>query len=178
MNNLAFSGPPPAPDIRQPLSPNGGNMLAGGPAGASPGQTGTPAQPQGAPAPAPTHEQTVAAMRHFQAIQDEIEPLLKDPDCGKSDMKSKVIDGATKLVAARIFTPADAVAQLVDLPGSPFEQRNWLIRQHFVATVGLHQVLDHHGAAVAAGMVPAGGKPKRENHIQDMAALKEHYKNV
>jgi hypothetical protein len=163
--NLLSTPPPPniskAPSFDSIAPPQGGPM--GHPGAQAPQAPQAPQMP-----PAPTHEQTVAAMRHFQAIQDEIEPLLKDPDVGRSDMKSKVIDGATKLVAARIFTPADAV---------PFEQRNWLIRHHFLATVALHQVLDHHGAAVAAGMVPAGGKPKRENHIQDMAALKEHYKN-
>lgn len=180
MNNLAFSGPPPAPDIQQqqPSSPTGGNMLAGSPAGAPPGPNTSPAQSQGAPAPAPapTHEQTVAAMRHFQAIQDEIEPLLKDPDVGKSDMKSKVIDGATKLVASRIFSPADAVAQLADFPEAPFEQRSWLIRHYFMATVAMHQVLDHHGSAAAAGMVPVGGKPKRGDHMADMQGLRGHYK--
>jgi len=174
MNTLSIASPPP-PNMPAP-PPAGGNALAMG---------GGPPQPQGGAQtsqspipqpPAPTHEQTVAALRHFQALQAELEPLLLDPSLGKSDMKSKVIDGATKLVASRIFSPADAVSQLADFPPEPFEQRNWLVRHYFMASVAMHQVLDHHGAAAAAGMVPKTGKPNRENHMDDMRGLMAHYK--
>ncbi len=177
MNNLSLANPPP-PDMPAP-PPDGGNALAmgGGPpqpqGGAQPGQSGQSPIPQ---PPAPTHEQTVAALRHFQAVQAELEPLLQDPALGKADMKSKVIDGATKLVMARIFGPADAVAQLADFPEHPVEQRDWLIRHYFMASVGMHQVLDHHGAAAAAGMVPKHGSPKREDHLHDIKGLMGHYK--
>lgn len=176
MNNLAMPPPPNMPSPPQ----NGGNALSiggGAPGQSSPIQSGGQVQiPQ---PPAPTHEETVAALRHFQALQAELEPLLLDPSLGKSDMKSKVIDGATKLVASRIFSPADAVSQLADFPTGPdsfVDQRNWLVKHYFLASVAMHQVLDHHGAAAAAGMVPKTGKPNRENHMDDMRGLMAHYK--
>jgi hypothetical protein len=171
-NSLAT---PPAPEMPSP-TPVSPNALA------APGAA-TPQGPQGAPGgvtvpkvPAPTHEQTVAALRHYQAIQDELEPLLKDPDLGKTDLRKKAIEGATKLVAARIFSPADAVGQLVDFPDAPQEQKKWIIQKWFISHVAMLQVLDHHGAAVSAGMVPATGKPDRDRHMDDMRGVAEHYK--
>lgn len=174
MNSLDMGGPPPAPDIAAaPAQPGNALAMSGNPGG-PPGQGAAAAGP--VPTPTPTHEQTVAALRHFQAIQDELEPLLKDPDLGKSDLKSKVIDGATRLVATRIFSPAEAVGQLAEFPEKPFDQRNWIIRNYFMAHVAMMQVLDHHGAAAAAKMVPEGGKPDQGRHMEDMKGLVEHYK--
>jgi hypothetical protein len=168
---MAELSTPPPPDLRSEQPVNALAMTDPGRAG-SPGAAGVTVPK----VPAPTHEQTVAALRHFYALQDELEPLLKDPNLGKVDLRSKAIDGATKLVAARIFTPADAVGQLVDFPDQPQQQKNWLIQKYFMAHVSVLQVLDHHGAAAAAGMVPATGKPNKERHIDDMRGLLEHYK--
>ena len=49
-----------------------------------------PAQAQ--QAPAPNHAQTVAALRHFYMIGKELRGLLADPNVGKSDIRSALIE--------------------------------------------------------------------------------------
>ena len=60
----------------------------------------------------------------------ELSTLLKNPDLGKADLKSSIIDGTTKLVAERIIPPNDAVTQLATVPDRPFQQREW-IQNHY-----------------------------------------------
>src|SRR5215831_3502267 len=86
--------PAPRPDAIQPGPANG---VLSAPAMSSPSTVPGPGMPgQGggnAPVPTPTHGQTVAALRHFHAIQAELEALLKNPALGKSSLKSQIIDG-------------------------------------------------------------------------------------
>jgi hypothetical protein len=139
----------------------------------------TPGAPPATPAtppPTPTHGQTVAALRHFDAIQAELVALLKDPAVGKSNMKSKIIDGVTKLVANRIILPGAAVGQLASVPAEPFQQRKWLQTHLLQTMVGKIKVLDDHGKAF-------GGMPEdridktasSDNHIADMQGVMGHY---
>jgi hypothetical protein len=141
-----------------------------------------PAQPTGAPQqmPAPSHAQTVATLRHTHAIQDELETLLKNPAIGKSSIKSAIIDGATKLVASRIITPAQAVAQLGTVPDDPLEQRKWLRAQLAQSVQAQNAILDHHRAAHAGGdEATAGHQPyDPETHIDTMAGVNDHYKGL
>jgi len=140
--------PPPAPN---PTPDTGANSDAAALSGQSPPPAGAPgasAQPP-APPPPPSHAQTVAALRHFRAIENEATDLLKDPDCGKADMKSAVIDGMTKLVREGIFTPAQAVKGLSDFPEKPFDQKKWLEAQVAHSALASMAVLQHHRAAFA-----------------------------
>jgi hypothetical protein len=101
-------------------------------------------QPGQQQAPAPTHGQTVAALRHFNAILGELKGLLENPDLGKANLKSTIIDGMTKLVAERIIPPAAAVTQLAAVPDEPFQQAQWA-KNHYAQTVQAQAaVLDHH----------------------------------
>ena len=168
----ALSGPPPAPNP-DPQPPTGGNALAG------PGPQPSGAPPQSAP-PIPTHQQTVAALRHFDAIEQELTKLLKDPDCGRADLRSKAIDGTTRLVAMNIMPAADAVAQLANFPDDPFEQKQWL-EKNLVQTVSAANIVlqNHaHGAQQAA----AAGQPMDEtpynadDHQSIMSGFHARYK--
>lgn len=105
-----------------------------------------PQQPQ-QPQPVPSHEQTVAALRHFQALITEGRQLLKNPDLGKADLKSDIIDIASKLVGNRILSAADAVTQLATVPEKPFEQKQWVENLYAQAVTAQAAVLDHHRAA-------------------------------
>jgi hypothetical protein len=131
--------PPPPPMLagqqQQSPMPQGGAQSPQGPGMAQPG----PQQ-----APAPTHGQTVAALRHFNAILGELKGLLENPDLGKANLKSTIIDGMTKLVAERIIPPAAAVTQLASVPDAPFQQKQWA-QNHYAQTVQASAaVLDHH----------------------------------
>ena len=168
----ALSGPPPAPNP-DPQQPTGGNALAG------PGPQPSGAQQQPAP-PIPTHAQTVAALRHFDAIEQELTTLLKDPDCGKGDLHSKAIDGMTRLVATNIVSAADAVTQLADFPDDPFKQKQWL-EKHMVQTVSAANIVlqNHaHGAqqAAAAGQQMDETPYNADDHHSIMSGFHARYK--
>lgn len=158
------AGAPPAPN------PQPGGVPQGGPA---PG-------PQQAPQPpAPSHQQTVAALRHFDVIKKELLGLLKNPDIGKSDIKSDIIDGATKLVGMGIFSPANAVQQLASVPDRPFDQKQW-VEQHLVQAIqASNAVLDQHRQAFAGQPAPPPGAPQYhpDNHQPIIAGLMKHYRD-
>jgi hypothetical protein len=175
-------GAPPAPNPQPQQAPQGGmggNALSGAPTGA-PGQ---PQPPQQAQAPAPTQQQTIAAMRHFSAIERELTSLLSDPDLGKADLKSKIIDGATKLVSDGILTPAQAVTQLGAVPdgkqsGGPFQQKQW-VEKNFAQTIqAANAVLDHHGAAFPGQGADPAAQSTPDDHQGIMAGLTSHYQGL
>lgn len=158
-----ISGPPPAPNP----SPIGNQMPQT--MGAQP-----QAAPQGPPPP-PNHQQTVAALRHFDAIEKELTVLLKDPSIGRSDIRSQVIDGVTKLVAEGFMTPTTAITQLATFPDRPFEQKKWL-EAHLAQTIqSADGVLMHHAAGFGGQDVDTS-PPNNDNHLGTMSGLVGQYK--
>ena len=138
------------PSNASPTRSNGDALTAGS-LPPLPQQAQNPSQPSPASAaqvpqaaPAPTHDQTVAALRHFNAVLGQLRGLLQNPDLGKADVKSVIIDGMTKLVSDRMIAPAEAVQTLATVPERPFDQKQWAI-QHYAQTVQAQAtVLDHH----------------------------------
>lgn len=141
---------PPAPNpaagqTSLPAPMGGGNSLAallGGGGGAQQQPNTAGAGPQ---MPAPSHAQTVAALRHFQAIGKELEGLLLNPEIGKADIRSTIIDAVTRLVADRIVSPAQAVQQLSQVPDKPFQQKQAIEQMYQQVVTAESSVLDHHG---------------------------------
>jgi hypothetical protein len=133
-----------------------------------------------APPPAPSHQQTVAALRHFGAIQNEVGNLLRNPNLGKTDIKSQIIDGVTKLVSEQIISPAQAVIQLAGVPTDPIEQRKWLQQQMNIAMHASQTVLDDHRAGVPGThdmVAEAAHTYDPDQHMTTMAGLMGHYKS-
>ena len=133
-----------------------------------------PANPMPAKMPAPTHAQTVAALRHFDAINKQLRGLLKNPDLGKADIRKSVIDAVTKLVSDRILSPTQAVQQMTSFPDKPFDQKQYLGNMFVQNQQAEMAVLMHHGDYVA----PEGPRPtpNPDNHMQDMAEMMQaHY---
>ena len=169
-NNGALDGSmglPPLPHQDREQSANALNS--------QPGPTAQPQQmmPPQAP-PAPTHAQTVAALRHFGAIIDELGGILKNPDLGKASVKSSVIDGTTRLVADRMMSPAQAVEALSNVPERPYDQKVWAITQLDQALKARATVLAQHSQAFAgAGPEPT---PSSDTHMNDIASMMSaHY---
>lgn len=129
-----------------------------------------------APPPPPSHQQTVVALRHFSAIEKELGGLLADPDLGKADMKSQIIDGATKLVAGGILTPVQAVTQLGAVPTRPYDQKAWLEKNFSQAVQAQQMVLAHHAAGAAMGQQGDTMPPNPANHAGAVASLAAQYK--
>lgn len=165
---MGGSPPPPNPDA------GAGNALQQG----APQQ---PQQPQQAPAP-PTHEQTVAALRHFDAIRGELKVLLSNPSLGKSDLKSQIIDGTTKLVSERMMSPSDAVIQLSKTPTDPLQQRKWLQQLMQQTMQAEAAIVDHHrNTNLGSGDWATEAQKHNtnpDNHMQDMAALMANYQGA
>lgn len=130
--------------------------------------------------PAPDHGQTVAALRHFRALEQELQSLWTDPALGKSDVKGKIIEGATKLVANRILSPEQAVMQLGNVPSDPAAQRKWVWEHLQQIMLGRETVLAHYGAAFN-GVHPdvaqaTSSKSTPESHMGDISGMMaSHY---
>lgn len=171
-NALSNGTLPPAPQQ------DGGNGLQAGAPAAGPG-----AIPGGAPAPPPpppSHEQTVAALRHFDAIKGELVALLQDPAAGRSDLKSKIIDGVTKLVSERMISAPQAVQQLAQVPSDPLAQRKWMQTMLAQTVQAENNVLDHYGhgnpsLGDVAGHFAGRSGGNRDDHMEHMKALHANY---
>lgn len=160
---LQAGGPPPVPQPQQNAA-----LGQGGPA-PQPGQPQVPQAP-----PAPTHAQTVAALRHFQAIVSELRTLASNPDLGKSDIRDAFIDGMTKLVADRMVAPPQAVQQLSTIPDKPLDQKKWVMTHMQQTLQARDAVLVHHAAAFAGQ--PAQEAPDADQHMQDISGMmQQHY---
>jgi hypothetical protein len=109
--------------------------------------------------PAPSHEQTVTALRHFQTVGKSLFKLLKNPDLGKANLKSTIIDATSKLVADSILQPSQAVGLLVQMPEEPFKQKQWLQNMYAQSIQAQVAVLQHHRQ----------GNPGSGNLAQEMA---------
>lgn len=144
------------------------------PAPVQPQQQGNAPQ-MPAQAPAPSHAQTVAALRHFDAILGQLTTLLKNPDLGKADMKSNIIDGMTKLVADRMIAPTQAVDQLSKVPDRPFDQKKWTQERANETMVARNAIIAHHAAAFAGA--PAEQTPDNsDDHMNVMQSMmQQHY---
>jgi hypothetical protein len=117
----------------------------------SPGFPPPPNRPKGnalsaglTSAPAPSHSQTVAALRHFAATNRVLEGLLKNPDLGRTSIQPAIIDGVTKLVGDRFMNATEAVQQLSAVPEKPFDQRTYLARLYQQNLMAEINVLEHH----------------------------------
>jgi hypothetical protein len=168
-------GTPPAPNMGLHPTANSGNAMAasGGPqapAGVSPNAM-QGAQPQ---VPAPTHQQTVVALRHFSAIEKELTTLLSDPDVGKADLKSKVQDGTIGLVSSGILTPATSITMLTTFPEKPYDQKVWL-QQHLQQTMQAATLILTHHQAGYLGQAVDTTPPDPDNHQADVAGLMGNY---
>ena len=134
-------------------------------------------------APAPSHEQTVAALTHTAAVSKELMTILRDPDLGKKDARSQIVDAALELVQKGLASVPAVVEQIKSLPSDAQGQLQW-VKGHLMANqLAQFAVLEHHrgafpgtldaGAESAMQAVPAG--KSRKPHGDIMRSLVEHY---
>lgn len=170
---------PPAPDMPSQQASPGANALT--PPGAvrpqAHAQGGQQQQPQ--LPPAPSHAQTVTALRHFGALEKSLTKLMKNPDLGKDDLRSEVIDSMTDLVSKGIVPAAGAVKDLGTFPEKPYDQRAW-VNQHFQNVVQAQTaILAHHQMGAATGQDPGPiGNPSKDDHQATMSTLQTRYKGM
>ena len=173
----SVGGPPPAPNpTPQATQPSPAATALSPMAPGVQGQAGGQQQPPKPPLAPPSHAQTVAALRHFTAIEGEAKKLLKEPDCGKSDLRSAIIDSVTRLVSKGITTPADAVKELGNVPDAPFDQKKWLEGIFTQATQAQTAMLALHQHGVMNGMPNNQTQPSPDDHQVHMASLMSQFK--
>lgn len=131
------------------------------------------------PPPAPTHAQTVAALRHFDAIKKELTVLVSNPALGKSNLKSQIIDGTSSLVAERVMPASQAVPLLASVPEDPIQQRKW-VQQHLMNTIqSEHAIVEQHrNTNLGSGDWATESQQHNtnpDNHMDDMKALGDQY---
>lgn len=171
--------PPPPPNIPRNRPGNALSPMNSRPA--IPGQPGNALDPQSQRPPvippAPSHQQTVAALRHFDAIKREVIALLTKPECGKVDLRNAIIDGVTKLVRDGIMSAMEAVRELENVPPRPFDQRKWLADQLVQATQARIAVLAHHQAGFL-GQGVDDTPPDQEDHVNTMSGVLRMYQDA
>jgi hypothetical protein len=150
------------------------------PRGVSLGVQQKPGNPSvAAPPPAPTHEQTVAGLRHLAAVYDQLLEAKRDPDLGRTNVRGKVIDGLTTLVSRNMVGPGDAVNELVTFPERPFEQKQWVDQKLAECQRAQSALLDHHRSAhVGTGdwaLESLTPQANSDDHRAHMNGLVAHY---
>jgi hypothetical protein len=131
---------------------------------------------------APSHKETVAALRHFMAIVDGLKTLANNPALGRSDMKDPIIDAVTSLVMHRMLKSAEAVIQLSTVPAEPGKQKQWVMEKLQQAIQAQNNVLDHHSMS-HHGTLDWATESQHEaydpdDHLSTMEGLMGHYKPV
>jgi hypothetical protein len=162
---------------------DGANAL-GAPGAAPPQMGGAPGivPPQGPQQPAPTHEETVAALHHTSIVSKELMGLLRDPALGKKDARSQIVDASLELVAKGIATVPAIVEQIKGLPADPQGQLNW-VKGHLLANqLAQFAVLEHYRAANPPTLEPWDTEKQRihvkskKSHGDIIKGLVDHYR--
>lgn len=76
-----------------------------------------------------THDQVVAAMHYFTALDRALAPLLKDDRIGRENIRPKVFEAAASLMGEKILSLADVMNAIKTLPDDPIGQKKW-VEQH------------------------------------------------
>lgn len=139
-----------------------------------------PPQAQGQMPAVPNHQETVAVLRHTMRIVDELQILDKNPSLGRSDVRSQIIDGVSKLVGDRLLKAADAIPLLADVPTEPLMQRKW-VQQMLKQTVDAqNNVLSHHVAGNPATLDWAQEQQHQagpvDDHMDTLSGLTGRYR--
>ena len=133
------------------------------------------------PQPAPTQAQTVAAVRRFGAVQSAMREVMSADGFGRTDMRPKILDEASKLMAAKVSKSAGDHAERWRCArrsaGSSGKGQGHL---QLGPASGIGAAIDHHGAAVATGRVPRSGGEKyaAANDDRHISELLKHYPKV
>lgn len=139
-----------------------------------------PQQPQPQMPQAPSHQETVAALRHFMAIIDELQTLEKNESLGRADCKGEIIDGVTGLVSKRMLSAADAVAQLASVPDQPLAQRKWVMQMMRQTIAAQNNVLAHHAMGNQGTLdwsIEKQHQPgSKDDHMNTMSGLGSKYR--
>lgn len=138
------------------------------------------AQPQ---SPQLSHQMTVAAITHFQAVKKQLTRLAANPGLGKENIRPAIFNATADLLGEGFFTLPQLMNEIKSLPVDPPGQKKWVMQHLSNVTLAQHQVLDDHRAnaqgsgdfaSEAQGFAPVGvGAPV---HSDLMSQVSRAYK--
>lgn len=134
-----------------------------------------PQQQQPPPQPAPTHAQTVAAVHQFGQIKQSMVPILDDPNLGLKNIRPKLLDSFSKLLASKTLTLPEIMKAVKALPDDPVQQKQFVEKIYNDNDKAQMLVLGHHamGPQQPQGQEPEQWSP--DNHQDQMAGLMQQY---
>jgi hypothetical protein len=117
-------------------------------------------------------------VKRFSAIQNALREVMQDKDFGRANVRPKLLDEGSKLLAARVLSLPELMSQISNFPTDPLQQKQVVQQIYNSAQQAEAHVLDAHGSAIAAGKLPPDGGPKYDagEHEQHMQGLLAHYK--
>lgn len=125
-------------------------------------------------APAPTHAQTVAVMHRLGEIKSSLRPVMDDPHLGSKNIRPKLLDAASKLLAAKVVSLTDIMNEIKGLPEDPIEQKKFVEGLYNNATQGQAAILEQHRHAdLPEGVGPDEWTP--DTHDDHIASLMQQY---
>lgn len=126
--------------------------------------------------PAPTPGQTAAALHHFSEIKSMLKPIMADPNLGKTNIRPKLLDSMSKLLASRALSLPQVMNAVKSLPDDPVEQLKFVQKVYQDNDAAQKLVLMHSRNAANASESPTNEDPySADNHAAMMDGLLKQY---
>jgi hypothetical protein len=167
-------GIPAQPMAQPPMQAQGQPQTPQGQPGQAPNlQAIAQRMQQPAPPPAPTKAQTVAALHRFGEIKQTIGEVAQDPNLGTKNIRPKLLDAASELLASKVLSLPEIMNAIQGLPDDPQKQKAFVINILRTADQAQKTVLAHHSMAPPEPDDAEQWSP--DNHNDQMAALMQKY---
>ena len=125
-------------------------------------------------APAPTKAQTVAAVHRFSEIKAALKPVRDDPNLGTKNIRPKLLDAASELLASKVLSLPEIMNAIKGLPDDPMQQKKFVDQIYGTADQAQAMVLQHHRSAQVPDD-PNAAQWSPDNHADQMAGLMRQY---
>lgn len=130
-------------------------------------------------APKLTHEQVVAAMHRFGAVERQMKKVMASPEFGKANIRPKLFDAAADLLGMRVLTLPELMNAIKNLPPDPTQQKAFVENIHNNARAAQMKVLgDYRQATLGAEPEAADFKSgwSDDTHGDHFASMMGQYK--
>lgn len=85
-------------------------------------------QQQAMPRPAPTIPpgEAMAGIHRFSSVRAAMASVLADPKLGRENIRPKLLDAGSKLLASKVLSLPELMNAIKDLPDDPVKQRQFV----------------------------------------------------
>ena len=139
-----------------------------------------PQQPQ--QRPPMSHEMTVAAITHFQAVTKQLKQIAANPGLGRENIRPKIFNAIASLLGDGFFTLPMVMNEIKTLPTDPVGQKQWVMTHLMNAQMAQKQVIqDHRDSQQGTGDYQSEAQnftPSTRVHADMMSELSRNYKGA